>query len=228
MVNPRQPLLRDYVESVVIAVFLAVFVRSFILTAYKVPTASMAPTLLPGDFIFSYRLPFGIQIPLSEQKISFSAPVRGEVVVFSFPEQPKTLYVKRVVGLPGDRVEIRAGKLMLNDQAADYERADSAGQDEAMSLREKINGNSYIITAQDSGAGRDFGPIIVPPGQAFLLGDHRGASDDSRYWGTVPFERIEGKALVVWLSFALKGDSSGDQAGLIPALRTDRLFQWIH
>ena len=105
---------REYFESVLIAIFLALFVRTFIVSGYKIPTSSMAPALMPGDFIFSYKIPYGVTIPLINKKIMVKAPQRGEVVVFSYPDQPRVKYVKRVVGQAGGRIEIRNGILILN------------------------------------------------------------------------------------------------------------------
>jgi signal peptidase I len=205
---------RDYLENILIAVLLALLVRTFVLTGYKVPTSSMAPTLLPGDFIFSYRVPFGLKIPLTEKKISIKAPEPGEIVVFTYPEQPKTTYVKRVIGLPGDRVQIENGELILNGQKLKYEdmpgeqfqqiiedfpNADLSAEMFKV-VKEKDGDDSRWLLFQKSPKSHSFGPFIVPPNEVFLLGDNRDSSDDSRYWGTVPIERIEGRVVLIWLS----------------------------
>jgi signal peptidase I len=218
---------RDYLENILIAVFLALVVRTFVLTGYKVPTSSMAPTLLPGDFIFSYRLPYGVKIPLTNQKIAINPPKRGDVVVFTYPDQPRVNYVKRVVALPGDRVQIENGELILNGEKFLYdelspeqmekelqdlpnvelfrvvnERASggSSGDSSSDSAKEKDSPGSRWVLFQKSQKSRSFGPFIVPPNEVFLLGDNRDSSDDSRYWGTVPIERIEGRVVWIWLS----------------------------
>jgi len=205
---------RDYVENILIAVFLALVVRTFIFTGYKVPTSSMAPTLLPGDFIFSYRVPFGAKIPLTEKKIAVNPPVRGDVVVFTYPDQPKINYVKRVVGLPGDRVQIENGELILNGEKLQYEdmpKAEFEKEIQSMPnaeqfaesfriVKEKSGENSRWLLFQKSQKSHSFGPFIVPPNEVFLLGDNRDSSDDSRYWGTVPIERVEGRVVLIWLS----------------------------
>src|SRR5690606_24931347 len=117
-----------YIENVLIAVLLALVVRFFIVTGYKVPTASMAPTLLPGDFIFAFKLPYGARLPFTSVKFGVTPPKRGEVVVFSYPDQPRVTYVKRVIGLAGDRIEIKQGKLWLNGEVAEYrDLTDSEG-----------------------------------------------------------------------------------------------------
>ncbi|RYZ76199.1 MAG: signal peptidase I, partial [Proteobacteria bacterium] len=106
---------KDYLVTILISVLLALFVRSFIMTAYKVPTGSMQPTLKAGDFIFSYRLAYGFRMPFAKENTSAAVPERGDLIVFSYASQPETSYVKRVVGLPGDKIQIESGKLTVND-----------------------------------------------------------------------------------------------------------------
>jgi signal peptidase I len=205
---------RDYLENILIAVFLALLVRTFVITGYKVPTSSMAPTLLPGDFIFSYRLPYGIKIPLTEAKVAVKAPKHGEIVVFTYPDQSKTHYVKRVIGLPGDRIQIENGELILNGEKMIYEEMPQAQFEKTIQdfpnpelsvdlfkiKSEKDHADSRWLLFQKSPKTQSFGPFIVPPNEVFLLGDNRDSSDDSRYWGTVPIERIEGQVILIWLS----------------------------
>jgi len=214
---------RDYLENILIAVFLALVVRTFVLTGYKVPTSSMAPTLLPGDFIFSYRLPYGVKIPLTNQKFAVNSPKRGDVVVFTYPDQPRVNYVKRVVALPGDRVQIENSELILNGEKFRYEELAPelmekelqdipnpelfrmvnerpADEPADKTVLEKEVPNSRWVLFQKSQKSSNFGPFIVPPNEVFLLGDNRDSSDDSRYWGTVPIERIEGRVVWIWLS----------------------------
>ncbi|GIL18037.1 MAG: signal peptidase I [Oligoflexia bacterium] len=221
---------RDYLENILVAIFLALFVRTFILTGYKVPTSSMAPTLKPGDFIFAYRLPYGVKIPLSAQKLSIKVPERGDVVVFTYPDQPRVSYVKRVVGLPGDRIEIINGELFINEQKSQYaekltdEILDLPGYDQFRVMTETFSQKSHEIILNKSTSPKSFGPFIVPQKQIFLLGDNRDASDDSRYWGGVPIDRVEGKVIMIWLSL----DSQkkwGDNR--FPSIRTDRLFHKV-
>jgi signal peptidase I len=212
-----------------LAIFLALVVRTFLWSGYRVPTSSMAPTLLPGDFIFAFKLPYGIKIPLSQTKLIVTAPDRGDVVVFSFPDQPRISYVKRAIGLPGDRVEIKNGILFVNEhefkqQTQDYEVSglpDVDGFDVALELAPE---GSHKILIRKQGAGKNFGPLIVPPKEVFLLGDNRDTSDDSRYWGTVPFEKLDGKVQIIWLSLDWI-QRWGE--GRLPSLRRNRIFSVI-
>lgn len=225
---------RDYFENILVAVFLAILVRTFVLTAYKVPTGSMAPTLKPGDFVFSFRLPYGVRIPLTKQKIAGQPPLRGDVVVFTYPEQPRTSYVKRVVGLPGDVIKIEDGQLSVNgakfkqiEQGSELiQDIPSFGYQQAY-LEKSPTGSHFIIRLKE-GSSKSFGPLVVPPGEVFLLGDNRDASDDSRYWGTVPLERIEGRVVLIWLSLDWSKDPSGglseSMGSKLPSVRWNRIF----
>ena len=197
---------QNYLENILVAVFLALVMRTFVLTGYKVPTSSMAPTLLPGDFIFAYRLPFGVKLPLSTIKIAVNSPQRGDVVVFSYPEQPNVSYVKRVVGLPGDRLQIEGGALIINGQKLTYVDESKAQVPDVLNpdlfkmVREQASEGDRVLITSRSPKNHSIGPLIVPPNEIFLLGDNRDSSDDSRYWGTVPIEKIDGKVIWIWLS----------------------------
>lgn len=221
---------RDYFENILVAVFLALFVRTFILTGYKVPSVSMAPNLLPGDFIFSYRLPYGFKVPLTQIKIGMGHPKHGDVVVFTFPEQPRVSYVKRVIGLPGDRIEMQNNELILNGEKLNYlessvQSLTGQGADLYNSMIEADGNVKRTILLSKSSAKKPFGPLVVPPGEVFLLGDNRDTSDDSRYWGTVPLERIEGQVFLIWLSLDWNQKWADNQ---LPSLRQDRIFTTVH
>ncbi len=220
---------RDYLENILIAVILALLVRTFVLSGYRVPTSSMAPTLLPGDFIFAYRVPFGFKLPLSNIKLALNPPARGELVVFTYSEQPKISYVKRVVGLPGDRIEIDSGELSLNGQKLGYRPVseavsasllhDFSGSEYFKMMEEKANEGSRKLLFQKNQKLHKFGPLIVPPNEVFLLGDNRDSSDDSRYWGSVPIERVEGRVVLIWLSLNWQKRIWENR---IPTIRWDR------
>ena len=144
---------RDYIENTLIAVLLALIVRAFILTGYKVPTGSMAPTLLPGDFIFAYRLPLGVKIPLTSKKIFVRPPERGDVVVFTYEEQPQVTYVKRVIGLPGDRIEIKNDRLIVNEKSFDYLPEDTV-------LARELPNSDLFKVVKEKGMGIDHDLVL--------------------------------------------------------------------
>lgn len=217
---------RDYLENILIAIFLALFVRTYIITGYKVPTGSMAPTLKPGDFIFAYKLPFGFKLPFSKEKIAGRSPERGQVVIFTYPDQPRTSYIKRVIGLPGDVVEIVNGQVSLNGQIFKYTEGNSEELSDLPSFQiQKVlkesapEGQRSVLTLRDGKKSR-FGPIVVPPGEVFLLGDNRDASDDSRYWGSIPIQRVEGQLALIWLSL----NWQRPDASRFPKVRWDRVM----
>jgi signal peptidase I len=220
---------RDFIENIMLAVILAMLVRTFLWTGYRVPTSSMAPTLLPGDFIFAFRLPYGIKLPLTETKLIVSPPERGEVVVFSFPDQPRVNYVKRVVGLPGDRVEIKNGILYINEneykqEIQSYDVSGLPDGDVFDVANESAPSGLRRILVRKQGVGKSFGPLVVPPKEVFLLGDNRDASDDSRYWGTVPFDKIEGKVQLIWLSLDWSHRWGENR---FPSMRRNRIFSFV-
>lgn len=217
--------LREYLESLVIAVLLAVIIRIFVLSAYKIPTASMLPTLRVGDFIFAYKIPFGAEIPFISKKWSTGRlPKYGDLLVFKHPKDKGMSYVKRAVALPGDKIEIKKGRIILNDKPVEYTSIPSdkyqglPNVDEYQFFKEKLGQGGTIMTSKKE-MEEDFGPLVVPPGEVFMLGDNRFSSDDSRYWGTVPVELIEGEVLIIWMSL----DWVSKEAGF-PTIRWERVM----
>jgi signal peptidase I len=220
---------REYLTTLVIAVFFALFVRSYLITAYKVPTGSMQPTLKPGDFIFSSRLSYGVQLPFTDKKWDVSSPVRGDLIVFNYSNQPGVSYVKRVIGLPGDKIQIKDGRIILNDEPLQYEKltentGDNPNSDMFEIFQEKHQDTSWRVIFQKQLENKDFGPIVVPPDEVFILGDNRDASDDSRYWGTVPTSQIVGKVVLIWLSLDWQEKWGGDR---YPTVRWKRVFSTV-
>lgn len=222
---------RDYLENVLIAVILALIVRTFFISGYKVPNHSMSPTVQAGDFVFAWRLPYGLKLPLLQLKLFPQLPQRGEVVVFSFPDQPRKIYLKRVVGLPGDKVKMVNDKIYLNGEPLTYEDVslpeDFLGQlgfenPGGLRLMQETDARtSRTVFHPPAGQGQSFEELEVPEGEVFLLGDHRVTSDDSRYWGTVPYDRIDGRVFLIWL--ALQWETTGH--GGLPGIRWSRVFQ---
>lgn len=217
--------LREYAESLLIAIFLALVVRSYVISAYQVPTASMNPVLIEGDFIFGYKLPFGVSLPFAAKKWGGAPPRRGEPVIFKCPLNPTHRCIKRVVGLPGDRVEIRGQRLILNGQVAEYRKAGELTPAGQIPLVEKIGDEMRVIlVAAEPKKEQDFGPTIVPPGHFFALNDHRSEGQDSRHWGAIPLPFLEARPLFIWLSFDW---GHPDSPSSLPEVRWQRLFNGV-
>lgn len=209
--------------TMILAILAALVVRHFLVTAYRVPTGSMQPTLKPGDFIFSYRRAYGWW---GDSRL----PERGDLVVFSYPQQPRVNYVKRVLALPGDRLEMVDNRLILNGRPLEYREVADARRDNPQPdlfslLEESYGGRRWVLIVEKNSQGKAFGPLIVPPGEIFLLGDNRDTSDDSRYWGTVPVDQVSGQAWVIWLSLFWGDSMTGTR---LPQIRWERLFQPLH
>lgn len=221
---------KQYFITISLAVLAALFVRSFVLTAYKVPTGSMQPALKPGDFIFSSRMAYGLKFPQLRASFFEEQPERGDLVVFSYPHQPAVNYVKRVIALPGDRVEVRQNRLMINGQALGYELLDAPADNPNPALfdlfqeklPQELGGGGWVVIFEKGSLDKNFGPLEVPPGEIFLLGDNRDTSDDSRYWGTVPVSQISGRASLIWLSLDWQNRWGENR---FPTLRWERLFK---
>lgn len=228
---PFKILFRDYMESLVVAIVVALILRFFVISAYKIPTSSMVPTLKVGDFIFAYKLSYGIPIPLSGgERWGGQLPQRGEVVVFRYPGNESVIYVKRVVGLPGDRVAIRDKKLVINEVEAEYEPLpdeaikDLPGREFYAAFKESFAGSTHMVIRSRSDESDSFGPVVVPPGHIFVLGDNRDSSDDSRYWGAVPIKNLEGRVGLVWLSFDWLNRWGNER---YPSIRWERIFKSV-
>jgi signal peptidase I len=223
--------MREYTESLVVAVILALVLRFFVISAYKIPTSSMVPTLKVGDFIFAYKLPYGVPIPFAGgDRWIAQMPERGDVVVFRYPGHETIHYVKRVVGLPGDRIAIKNKKLYVNDVEVDSKEDtktainDLPGNEYYSVFRETMSNHPHLIIHNNDEDAGSFGPIVVPPQQIFVLGDNRDSSDDSRYWGTVPFKNLEGRVVMVWMSFDWLNRWGNER---LPTVRWDRVFSAI-
>lgn len=178
--SPPKGIVRDYAETILICLMFVIFTRAFIFQQSKIPSGSMEDTLLIGDYIMVNRYVFSPAPSAWERALLPARDVRrGDVVVFKYPEEPETDYIKRVVGLPGDTVEVRAGYVFVNGQRSD---------------------ESYVNASYRSRA-NDSPEKTVPPGNYFVMGDHRDRSSDSRVWGFVPRKLIKGRAVLVWLSY---------------------------
>ncbi|MBM4266886.1 MAG: signal peptidase I [Deltaproteobacteria bacterium] len=177
---------REYAEALIVALALALFIRTFFVQAFKIPSGSMLPTLQIGDHLLVNKILYGIRVPvLGTRYLSFFEPERGDIVVFVYPEDHEKDFIKRVVGVPGDVIEIRRKQLYRNGKPVD--RSDEP--------------YAHYTKEIEAGARDNWGPQTVPPGQVFVMGDNRDHSFDSRFWGFVPFEYIKGKAFIIYWSW---------------------------
>ncbi len=181
---------RENIEAIIIAVVLALAIRTFVVQAFKIPSGSMEPTLLIGDHILVSKFIYGISIPFLDKKFfQIKKPERGDVVVFIFPKDESKDFIKRVVAVEGDTVDVRQKKVYLNGRPVEDPHAHFT--------------DSTIYNGPDAGAGpRDnFGPVTVPPGHIFVMGDNRDHSLDSRFWGFVDINKVRGKAFMIYWSW---------------------------
>ncbi|NTZ09951.1 signal peptidase I [Burkholderia metallica] len=220
----RQPWWLEYTASF-FPVILAVFVvRSFVVEPFKIPSGSMVPTLLVGDFILVNKFEYGLRLPVTNTKITQGSPLsRGDVVVFRYPKDESVDYIKRVIGLPGDTVAYQDKQLTINGQPVpeaplpdffDDERQNYAKQFEETIGNKKnaiLNNpavppfvmGAYDYPYRDNCTYNSRGVICkVPPGHYFMMGDNRDNSADSRYWGFVPDQNIVGRAFFIWMNFS--------------------------
>lgn len=218
----RKSEVREYVEAIAMAVAVAFALRAFVIEAFKIPSGSMIPTLMVGDHIFVNKFSYGPAIPYTHSRVWTSMPPhRADVMVFAFPEHPEQDFIKRVIALPGDRLEARGGHPILNGWEVpsckvgtwSYSDYDSPISKHEGDLYVEYLGDESYLTFYDraSGAYPDYqGPYFVKPGEVWVMGDNRNNSHDSRMWfggqgGGVPYENIRGRALFVWLSVSDAG-----------------------
>ncbi|OGR06725.1 MAG: signal peptidase I [Deltaproteobacteria bacterium RIFOXYD12_FULL_50_9] len=180
----KKSVLREYIEAIVIALLLAMFIRTFIVQAFKIPSGSMIPTLLVGDHILVNKFLYGVRNPFSGAVwLAMGTPERGDVVVFKYPLNPAQDFIKRVIGVAGDKIEIIDKKLYVNNALFEVRNA--------LFLDPKI-----IPGERDN-----LGPLTVPPNSLFVMGDNRDNSHDSRFWKFVPMKDIKGKAFMLYWSW---------------------------
>jgi signal peptidase I len=178
---------REYVEAIGMALLLALFIRTFFIQAFKIPSGSMIPTLLIGDHILVNKLSYGLRIPFWEKYlVEFKKPQRGDVIVFVFPEDRSKDFIKRVIGVAGDTVEVRGKRVYINGQRVEDPHAHYEIED----------GQAGLPTMRD-----DYGPRQVPENHVFVMGDNRDKSYDSRFWGFVNLDDVRGKSLLIYWSW---------------------------
>jgi signal peptidase I len=182
----KRSLIREYVEAIGTAFILALIVMTFVVQAFKIPSGSMIPTLSVGDHIFVLKFMYGVKIPFSDTILFHTwAPKRGDVVVFKYPREEKTDFIKRLIGEPGDTIEVKNKQLYINGEPVKEPYI--------------IHTDSNIIPERDN-----FGPVTVPEGKYFMMGDNRDQSLDSRFWGFVSENKLKGKAALIYWSWDSK------------------------
>ncbi|MDH5300484.1 MAG: signal peptidase I [Gammaproteobacteria bacterium] len=204
----KEPLLVEYAKSFFPVILVVLLLRSFLVEPFRIPSGSMLPTLEVGDFILVNKFSYGIRLPVVDYKVvEVGSPQRGDVLVFRYPKDPSTDYIKRVVGLPGDHIEYRNKTLYVNGQLMSKEYIGPyMGSVTGMPLaglnrmQEMLDGVRHDILIEN-GKPRIDGEMIVPAGQYFVMGDNRDNSNDSRFWGTVSEEFLVGKAFMIWMNF---------------------------
>ncbi|MCX8034418.1 MAG: signal peptidase I [Thermodesulfovibrio sp.] len=179
--------LLDYAKSILIAILIALFIRAYIIQAFKIPSGSMIPTLLIGDHLLVTKFIYGVRPPLMENKILvMDKPKRGDIVVFKYPEDPNRDFIKRVIAVEGDVIEGRDKKVYVN----------------GAEIKEPyIRLTDSYIHPKELDPRDNFGPITVPKGKLFVMGDNRDQSYDSRFWGFVDLKDVKGKALIIYWSW---------------------------
>jgi signal peptidase I len=229
-VHPFKKWAKENIPSLLSALLLVFIVRSSIIEAFKIPSGSMIPTLLVGDQIFVNKFSYGLRVPftdwIGERPYYFfknAPPARGDIIVFKYPVDPDIYFIKRIVGIPGDTIEMKDKVVYINgtaqprnDLAAEKTAAIFKSLEDSTSeyppermkvFQEKFDHDTgTLMIDQGNYMSENFPPITVTPDHYFVMGDNRDNSKDSRYWGFVPFEYIKGKAVVIWLSFWLDLD----------------------
>jgi signal peptidase I len=215
----RKTIVKEYLGALAVAVLAAILLRIFVVQAFRIPTGSMKDTLLVGDFLLVNKFVYGVRTPdhLPGTKTvfphfrlpRFKQPQRGDVVVFKYPQDTSLDYIKRCVGLPGDTVRLHDGRLTINGKAEGAEMLLSKKFDEEESATFAYyhiaapDGKDYTIRRRVNAHSdnREFGPVVVPEGHYFMMGDNRDNSADSRSWGFLPEDLIVGEALLIYFSY---------------------------
>lgn len=246
---------REYISSFGGALLIAVLVRGFLIGNYKIPSGSMIPTLQVGDHLFVNEFIYGLGVPFSKWKIGthFREPKRGEIIVFRDPKETGKDLIKRVVAIPEDQVVVQGDEVWINGKKLDQKEINKGGpyadfretEDGLFPNTEKEGGYWYQVSGQlfqESNGNQTYStmrtenpaqpyiktfPITIPKDYVFVMGDNRHNSNDSRYWGLVPYENIKGKAIFIWFSEGRRFDKN-DEKKSYPWVRFERLFRWVH
>ncbi len=217
----------EKVKSWTITIVIVLLLRAFVVQAYVIPSGSMEDTLLPGDFILATKFDFGIEIPYTGIKLlQFREPERGEVIIFRFPYDGKD-FIKRVIGLPGDTIEIIHKRVYINGKLLEEPYVVFKDSIEYFNDIPKEIFNEMWLNLAFAGETRkvrdNFGPIVVPEGHVFVLGDNRDFSYDSRFWGPLPMNLIKAKPLIIYFSWEVKNSFWKFWENV----RYWRMFRWL-
>lgn len=222
-VPANEPIVVEYARSFFPIVLIVLLLRSFLVEPFRIPSGSMMPTLLIGDFILVNKFTYGIRLPVLNKKVvDLNEPKRGDIVVFRYPKQPTVDYIKRVVGLPGDRIAYYNKKIYINGKPVKRVSLGTyhgAGKGESMTgtehFVEDLTGVEHNILI-NNGTPSVEGVYVVPKGHYFVMGDNRDNSNDSRYWGTVPEQNLVGKAFFIWMNWDWQNKGIGfDRIGTV-------------
>lgn len=220
------PVWIEYPRSFFPILLTVLLIRSFLVEPFRIPTGSLEPTLLVGDFIAVNKYDYGLRLPVLDSKIlPISEPKRGDIIVFHWPPNPSIDYIKRVVGVPGDKISYINKVLYINGQPMTQQAEGvSLQQDEygntwkVLKMQEDLAGVKHNIYLREDVQPQDFSDVVVPKGQYFAMGDNRDDSQDSRYWGFVPEGNLVGKAVAVWFSWN----------GITDSVRWHRIGRLVH
>ena len=194
--RPVKPLWREYGEALFVALILALVIRTFVVQAFKIPSESMVKTLLVGDHLLASKFSYGIKIPFTHTYIyKGEDPVKGDIIIFEYPNDPSVDYIKRIVGVPGDIIEVRNKQLFRNGEPVKESFVRFTEPDRIQPVRD------------------NFGPVTVPADKYFVMGDNRDNSMDSRFWGFVDRSAIRAKAWRIYWSWGGLGDIRWDRIG---------------
>jgi signal peptidase I len=208
--RPRDPVIIEYSRSLFPVLLIVLLFRSFLFEPFKIPSGSMIPTLLVGDFIVVNKYSYGLKLPVLNKKIlSLGEPERGDVVVFRYPVDPGVNFIKRLIGLPGDTITYRNKELFVNGELVSSRQNGRYTRDEvkcstpradAVRFHETVDAVEHDILLHERSGSRN-GQWVVPEGHYFVMGDNRDRSNDSREWGFVPAENMMGRAVGIWMNF---------------------------
>jgi signal peptidase I len=210
MAEIKKSVVREYFESIVIAVILALFIRTFVVQAFKIPTGSMEENLLIGDHLLVNKF---VYAPTTSPNTVPFLPVgtirRGDVIVFKYPDEPDRDFIKRVIGLPGETIEVREKKVYVNGMPLDEPYAH---------YLEPPSTHSALHEVTSLDVREKYGPVTVPRDGFFVMGDNRDNSQDSRYWGFLPRSYVKGRALLIYWSYETEPEEYRTSAGPLGAL----------